>query len=99
VSDWTPTLPDLVGFLGVAMLIGAYAALQFRKLDAENPWYSALNALAAVLIGISLIYSFNAASFVIEIFWFTISVYGLWRSTIGKRARKRGQKGGTASEP
>lgn len=99
MSAWTPAFPDVIGFLGVAMLIGAYAALQFGKLDAENPWYSALNALAAVLIGISLIYSFNAASFVIEIFWFTISAYGLWRSTIGKRDKSRGQKGGTASEP
>ena len=74
------SVPDAVGFAGVALLIGAYAALQTGRLSAENPWYSGLNALAAVLITVSLLYSFNAASFVIEVFWFAISLYGLWRA-------------------
>ncbi|WP_202900447.1 CBU_0592 family membrane protein [Parvularcula oceani] len=86
MQDWSLTLPDAVGFLGVGLLIGTYAALQFGRLAAENPWYSALNALAAVLITVSLFYSFNAASFVIEVFWFAISAYGLWRALRRRRA-------------
>ena len=92
------TGPDAIGFLGVAMLIGAYAALQFGKLSADDPWYSGLNALAAVLITVSLLYSFNAASFVIEVFWFFISIYGLWRALRLKRVRSASHQGGTPAE-
>ncbi|MBB4657690.1 CBU_0592 family membrane protein [Parvularcula dongshanensis] len=94
MTSWSPTLPDLVGFFGVALLIGAYAALQIGRLRQENPWYSGLNALAAALITVSLIFSFNAASFVIEVFWFAISLYGLWRSLKARRLRRSGQKAG-----
>lgn len=48
--------------------------------------YSVLNALGALLILISLVYNFNAPSFVIECFWLAISLTGIgmnlwWRST------------------
>ncbi|MGV6801179.1 MAG: CBU_0592 family membrane protein [bacterium] len=72
--------PDLVGFCGVVLLIGAYAALQFGKIEAEDPAYSLANAAAALLILFSLFYHFNAASFTIEIFWLLISIIGLARS-------------------
>lgn len=71
---------DIVGFSGVALLIGTYGALQIGKMSAEAPLYSILNAVAALLILFSLFFSFNAASFVIEIFWFLISLIGLARS-------------------
>jgi hypothetical protein len=98
MKDWSLTWPDAVGFLGVALLLGAYAALQFRRLSADDPWYSGLNAAAAALITVSLLYSFNAASFVIEVFWFAISVYGLWRALRLRRERRADQKGGGSSE-
>ena len=53
---------------------------------------------AAVLIGFSLLYSFNAASMVIEIFWFGISCVGLYRSLRQRRSSKAGQKDGTSPE-
>ena len=89
MENWTLTWPDAVGFLGVAFLLGAYGALQFGKLSADNPWYSLLNGLAALLIGFSLVFNFNAASMVIEIFWFGISAYGFVRS-LRSSAAKRG---------
>ncbi len=75
---------DYVGFLGVVFLIGAYAALQTGKMKAEQPIYSGLNLLAAGLILVSLLHSFNAASFVIEIFWLIISLVGLIRALRAK---------------
>lgn len=98
LSDWTLTFPDLVGFVGVALLIGAYAALQFDRLKSEDPWYSGLNALAALLIGFSLLFSFNAASMVIEIFWFGISLYGLVKSLRARRAVKSVHQPGMSDE-
>ena len=98
MPEFAFTFPDAVGFLGVALLIGAYAALQTGKLSAAAPLYSAANAAAAVLIGFSLLYSFNAASMVIEIFWFGISCVGLYRSLRQRRSSKAGQKDGTSPE-
>ena len=81
------TGPDLIGYIGVALLIGAYAALQAGRLDQANPAYSVLNALAAVLLLVSLAYTPNRASIAIEVFWLAISLYGLWRSLRGRSAR------------
>ncbi|WP_370334527.1 hypothetical protein [Parvularcula marina] len=94
MTGWTPTWPDAVGFVGVALLIGAYAALQTGKLSSDAPAYSAANALAAVLIAFSLLFTFNAASMVIEVFWFAISLIGLYRSLKLRRANKSAQKDG-----
>ena len=37
------------------------------------------NMIVAILVSVSLYYTPNLASWVIEIFWFLISVYGLWK--------------------
>ncbi|WP_306252886.1 hypothetical protein [Parvularcula sp. IMCC14364] len=87
MSELSLGWPDLVGFVGVAFLLSSYAGLQFGKISAEAPLYSVLNALAALLILFSLIFSFNAASFVIELFWLIISLVGLVRS-LRKRAKE-----------
>lgn len=76
---------DLVGFCGVALLIGAYGALQFGKISADDPTYSLANAAAALLILFSLFFTFNAASFVIELFWLVISLIGLIRARKNNR--------------
>ena len=71
------TLPDIIGLAGVALLIITYALLQLDKIDPKGFWYSFNNLIVAVLVTVSLIYTPNLASIVIEIFWFIISLYGL----------------------
>ena len=51
--------------------------LQFDRIDPKGFWYSFNNMLVAILVTVSLVYNFNLASMVIEVFWFTLSVYGL----------------------
>lgn len=70
-------LPDAIGLLGVALLIATYGLLQFDRIDPKGFWYSFNNAVVAVLVTVSLLYNFNLASMVIEVFWFSLSVYGL----------------------
>lgn len=70
-------IPDVVGLVGVALLIVTYAMLQFDKIDPKGFWYSFNNMIVAVLVTVSLLYSFNLASMVIEVFWFSLSVYGI----------------------
>lgn len=71
------TLPDLIGLTGVALLIITYALLQLDKIDPKGFWYSFNNLLVAILVTVSLVYTPNLASIVIEIFWFLISLYGI----------------------
>lgn len=71
------TLPDLIGLTGVALLIVTYALLQLDKIDPKGFWYSFNNLLVAILVTVSLVYTPNLASIVIEVFWFLISLYGV----------------------
>jgi uncharacterized membrane protein len=82
---------DLVGFIGVVLIIVAYLLLQLEKLPSSSPRYSLMNAVGALLIIVSLIFAFNLSAFIVEAFWFLISLVGLWRS-LG--ARKHSKAGG-----
>ena len=71
------TLPDFIGLTGVALLIVTYALLQLDKINPKGFWYSFNNLLVAILVTVSLIYTPNLASIVIEVFWFLISLFGV----------------------
>ena len=71
------TLPDFIGLSGVALLIVTYALLQLDRIDPKGFWYSFNNLIVALLVTVSLIYTPNLASIVIEVFWFVISLYGV----------------------
>jgi len=73
-------LPDIIGLIGVGLILLTYGALTLERMDPKGWPYSAGNAIGAVLILISLIFSFNLASFVIEIAWLVISLFGLWKA-------------------
>ena len=68
---------DLVGSIGVAIIILTYVALQLEKIRSERLLYSVLNAAGACLIIISLFYNFNFPAFIVEFFWLLISLFGI----------------------
>ena len=70
---------DLLGNIGVVMVIVTYFALQTGRMSVNDRVYSLLNAMGAVLILMSLMIDFNLSSFIIEIVWLSISIYGLMR--------------------
>lgn len=70
---------DILGTVGVAVIIVAYFLLQTGRLRSEQLAYSVMNGIGAVLILISLCYTFNFPSFVVEFFWLLISLYGMVR--------------------
>ena len=71
---------DILGLIGVFIILATYLALQLEKVSAQDWRYSALNGFGAILILISLLHSFNLASFVIEIAWLAISLFGLFKA-------------------
>jgi hypothetical protein len=80
---------DLVGFIGVLLIVVAYLLLQLDKLPSSSPKYSLLNAAGALLIIVSLVFAFNLSAFIVEVFWFLISLLGLWRWLISRKNSQR----------
>jgi len=68
---------DVIGIVGVAIVVVTYFLLQSEKIDSKGFLYSFLNAIGSLLIMYSLLYSWNLASFIIELIWILISIYGL----------------------
>ena len=83
-------LSDLAGFIGVLLIIVAYLLLQLEKLPSSSPKYSLLNAAGALLIMVSLIFAFNLSAFIVEVFWFLISLVGLWRALSSRKQSRPG---------
>ena len=70
-------LSDFIGNIGVVILVGTFALLQFGKIDSKGFWYSFNNMCVAILLGINLYFKPNLSSIIIEVFWFALSIYGL----------------------
>jgi len=68
---------DLVGNVGVLLILTAYLLLQLEKLNNHTISYSLLNAIGASAILFSLYFKFNFSAFLIEFFWLLISLIGL----------------------
>lgn len=77
---------DFIGNIGLVLLLGTYLLLQLGRIDSHGLPYSLLNALAALLIGISLLFAFNMSAFLVEVFWFFISLYGVVKCCLRRRA-------------
>jgi hypothetical protein len=87
--DWF----DLAGFGGVLLIVVAYLLLQLEKLPSSSLIFSALNALGSLLIILSLLFKFNLSAFLVEVFWFLISLIGLakWIGAWKERGERKDQ--------
>jgi predicted membrane protein len=72
-------LSDTIGMAGTALVVLAYFLLQLERVDPRSLTYNLVNLVGAMLLLISLCFTFNLASFVIEIFWIAASLIGLWK--------------------
>ncbi len=71
---------DLVGNVGVGLIVLAYLALQIERMSARDLSYSVLNAVGAGLILVSLSSDFNLSAAIIEVFWIGISLIGIFKA-------------------
>jgi predicted membrane protein len=72
-------ITDAIGMLGTLLIVVAYFLLQLERTDPRGLSYNIINLVGAACLLLSLCFSFNLASFVIEIFWITASLIGLWK--------------------
>ena len=66
-----------IGLVGMTCVVFAYLAVERDWLDNKNVNFYIINLIGAILLLISLLINFNLGSFVIEIFWITISIMGI----------------------
>lgn len=69
-----------IGFVGMAFVVFAYLLLQADKYTTKSLQYQLLNLVGAVLLLISLFVHFNLGSFIIEVFWIIITLYGMYKN-------------------
>ncbi len=70
---------DLIGNIGVLILIITFLMLQLNKIPSDGLAYSVLNAVGASLIVVSLLFDFNLSALLMEVFWVLISFVGIYR--------------------
>lgn len=71
-----PILYDIIGLIGSALFIGAFAYANFAK-ELNKVLFNLLNLAGAVLLLISLWVNFNLAAFVLETVWGVVALVGL----------------------
>ena len=72
-------MSDIIGILGVGIILFTYFLLQIEKLKSLDLIYSVLNLIGAVFLLYSLFYNWNLPSVIIELFWILISLYGIYK--------------------
>lgn len=72
-------LVDLLGLIGVVLIVVTYLLLQLEKLRSNDLAYSLFNAIGASLIVASLLVNFNLSALLMEVFWVLISCIGIFR--------------------
>jgi hypothetical protein len=82
-------LHNVVGNIGVLVIVGTYFLVQVRKMSATQPPYILANGLGATLIMYSLSFDFNLSAFLIEAIWLLVSIVGLVRVWRERRAVRR----------
>ncbi|OPA78199.1 hypothetical protein BFG05_03045 [Campylobacter pinnipediorum subsp. pinnipediorum] len=70
---------QIIGFLGMLCVVGAYFLLQIEKIGQKSLAYQFINLAGAILLIISLLVHFNLGSFLIEVFWIFITLYGIYK--------------------
>jgi hypothetical protein len=72
---WT----DIVGVIGVAMILVAYAGAALGRLDVKGALSLSANFVGASLILLSLMVDFNLSALLMEGSWALVSLAGLVR--------------------
>ncbi|MBU3013889.1 hypothetical protein KO488_03905 [Poseidonibacter lekithochrous] len=77
------------GFIGMLFVVVAYLFLQMNKYKIKSLQYQLLNLVGAILLLISLFVHFNLGSFIIEVFWIIITIYGIVVNLKNKKQNKK----------
>ncbi len=70
---------EIGGWLGMVLILGAYAANIFEIINVENFGYLTANAVGASLVGWNAFVKKAYPPFVLQIAWFAIAIFGIFK--------------------
>lgn len=79
---------DLLGNIGVFLILATYFLLQTQRMSAKSWLFSTANGLGAFFVLVSLTQEFNLSAFVMELVWLLISAYGVRTWYLRRKAAK-----------
>ena len=88
IANYTYTWGDVVGNIGVILLVSLLYLNVSQKISSQGLIYNGGNLLVAILLTINLYFKPNLSSFIIEIVWAGISIYGITRWYINNKLNK-----------
>lgn len=68
------------GWLGVGLIVGAYAAINFGIVEANNAFYLGANILGSILVGVDAYRQRNYQPVVLQVVWILISLLTVLRA-------------------
>ena len=80
-------ISNIVGIVGVALVILAFFLVQIEKTTPKSALYLYSNFWGSLMLLFSLCYHWNLASVIIEVLWLLISIYGIVKYRILTRAK------------
>ncbi len=75
---------EVVGWIGVVMILGSYALLSLGKLDARTPTYQWMNVVGAAGFIINSGHNGAIPSAVLNVIWMGIGFYALWKMRVAR---------------
>lgn len=73
-----PGLFDAIGVAGFGLYVLNYTLLTVQRVRSDQVAYFAINGVAALMVLVGLLSSFNLASAMIQIFWIGISAIAIF---------------------
>ncbi len=83
-----PLSADIIGLIGSALFIGAFAYANMAQ-TLNKVTFNLANLAGAILLLISLSVNFNLAAFVLETAWGAIAAVGLVAAILARRRERK----------
>ncbi|MCI5050602.1 MAG: hypothetical protein MRY32_09820 [Rickettsiales bacterium] len=77
-------LANISSVTGAILILGAYGLLSAEKLTSTDMRYHLMNLFGAIFIMMSLLHYWNLGTFVIEVAWIGVSLYGIYKASRSK---------------
>ena len=72
-------LSDIVGWIGAACLVGAYALVSTRKLEGDSIAYQLLNLLGGLFVIVNSLHYGAYPSVGVNVVWIGIALFAIYR--------------------
>jgi hypothetical protein len=85
VASWTI---EVIGWIGTALVLGAFLLLQTRKLGPDSWAYLWMNFFGGLFIGLNSYFNGALPSVALNFAWMVIAAYGMVRSVRERKTRQ-----------